>query len=126
MTMTRKDFLRSIVGAGIGAASVAVIAGCGGDDGGGMPDAPVVAACTTNPTIVIQGNHVPAHTLTVSIADVNAGVDKTYDITGGSTHGHMLTVTAADFTAIKAGTTRMVTSTSGGGHTHAVTVMCVS
>ena len=122
MTMTRKDFLRSIVGAGLGVASVAVIAGCGGDDGGGSVDAPA-AACTT-PTSAIGTNH--GHTITVSLADVNAGVDKTYDITGTSPHAHMVTVTAADFTAIKAGTTRMVTSTSGGGHTHAVTVMCVS
>jgi len=124
MTMTRKDFLRSIVGAGLGAASVAVIAGCGGDDGGGggSVDAPV-AACTT-PTSAIGSNH--GHTITVSLADVNAGVDKTYDITGSSAHAHMATVTAADFAAIKAGTTRMVTSTSGGGHTHSVTVMCVS
>jgi len=123
MTMTRKDFLRSIVGAGLGVASVAVIAGCGGDDGGGgSVDAPA-ASCTT-PTSAIGTNH--GHTITVSLADVNAGVDKTYDITGSSPHTHMVTVTAADFTAIKAGTTRMVTSTSGGGHTHAVTVMCVS
>jgi len=122
MTMTRKDFLRSIVGAGLGVASVAVIAGCGGDDGGGSVDAPA-AGCTT-PTSAIASNH--GHTITVSLTDVNAGVDKTYDITGTSAHTHMVTVTAADFTAIKAGTTRMVTSTTGGGHTHAVTVMCVS
>jgi len=124
MTMTRKDFLRSIVGAGVGAVGVAALAGCGGDDGGGgaTPDAPA-AVCTT-PTAAIQGNH--GHTLTVSLADVTAGVDKTYDITGTSAHAHSVTVTAADFTMIKAGTTRMVVSTSGGGHTHPVNVMCVS
>lgn len=123
MTMTRKQFLRSVVGAGIGAVGVAALAGCGGDDGGGgTPDSPA-AACTA-PTAAIQGNH--GHTLTVSIADVNAGLDKTYDITGSSGHPHMVTITAADFTMIKAGTTRMVVSTSGGGHTHPVNVMCVS
>ena len=124
MTMTRKDFLRSIVGAGVGAVGVAALAGCGGDDGGGggTPDSPA-AVCTT-PAVAISGNH--GHVLTVSLADVNAGVDKTYDIMGTSAHTHSVTVTAADFTTIKAGTTRMVVSTTGGGHTHSVTVMCVS
>jgi hypothetical protein len=123
MTMTRKDFLRSIVGAGVGAVGVAALVGCGGDDGGTVtPDSPA-AVCTT-PAVAIQGNH--GHTLTVSLADVNAGVDKTYDIMGTSTHGHSVTLTAADFTMIKAGSTRMVVSTTGGGHTHPVNVMCVS
>ena len=123
MTMTRMEFLRSVVGAGVGAIGVAALAGCGGDDGGGTPDSPAAAVCTT-PSAAIQGNH--GHTLTVSLADVNAGVDKTYDIMGTSLHGHSVTLTAADFTMIKAGTTRMVVSTSGGGHTHPVNVTCVS
>ncbi len=123
MTMTRKDFLRSIVGAGVGAIGVAAIAGCGGDDGGGgSVDAPAVA-CTT-PTSAIGTNH--GHTITVSLADVNAAADKTYDITGTSPHAHSVTVTAAQFAQIKGGTTLMITSTSGMAHTHAVTVMCVS
>lgn len=123
MTMTRKQFLRSVVGAGIGAVGVAALAGCGGDDGGGgTPDSPA-AACTT-PAAAIQGNH--GHVITVSLADVNANADKTYDITGTGGHPHMVTVTAAQFTMIKSGQTLMVTSTSGGAHTHAVTFMCVS
>ncbi len=103
---------------------VAALAGCGGDDGGGggTPDSPA-AVCTT-PTSAIQGNH--GHTLVVSLADVNAAVDKTYDIMGTSLHAHSVTITAADFAMIKAGTTRMVVSTTGGGHTHPVSVMCVS
>ena len=122
--MTRMQFLRSVVGAGVGAIGVAALAGCGGDDGGGggTPDSPA-AVCTT-PTSAIQGNH--GHTLVVSLADVNAAVDKTYDITGTSAHAHMVTITAADFAMIKAGTTRMVVSTTGGSHTHPVSVMCVS
>jgi len=123
MTMTRKQFLRSVVGVGVGAVGVAALAGCGGDDGGGgAVDAPA-AVCTT-PTNAIQGNH--GHVLTVTLADVNAGVDKTYDIMGTSIHTHMVTITAADFVMIKAGTTRMVVSTTGGGHTHPINVMCVS
>jgi hypothetical protein len=122
MTMTRKEFLRSVVGAGVGAVGVAALVGCGGDDGGGSVDAPA-AACTT-PTSAIGTNH--GHTITVSLTDVNAAADKTYDITGSSPHAHSVTVTAAQFAQIKGGTTLMITSTSGAGHTHAVTVMCVS
>ena len=122
MTMTRKQFLRSVVGVGVGAVGVAALAGCGGDDGGGSVDAPA-AVCTT-PAAAIQGNH--GHTITVTLTEVNAGVDKMYDITGTSIHSHMVTITAADFVMIKAGTTRMVVSTTGGGHTHPVNVMCVS
>jgi len=123
MTMTRKDFLRSIVGAGVGAIGVAALAGCGGDDGGGgTVDAPA-AVCTT-PAAAIGTNH--GHTITVSLADVNASADKTYDITGSGGHAHSLTVTAAQFLQIKGGTTLMITSTSGASHTHSVTVMCVS
>lgn len=122
MTMTRKDFLRSIVGVGVGAVGVAAIAGCGGDDDGGGTDAPAVA-CTA-PTAAIGTNH--GHTITVSLADVNAAADKTYDISGTGGHPHMVTITAAQFTQIKNGQTLMINSTSGGGHTHAVTFMCVS
>lgn len=126
MTMTRKQFLRSILGVGVGALGVATIAGCGGDSDGGGTDAGVdapAASCTT-PTASIASNH--GHAITVSLADVNAGVDKTYDITGSSGHAHQVTVTAAQFGQIKAGQTLNLTSTSGGGHTHGVTVMCVS
>jgi len=123
MTMTRKEFLRSVVGAGVGALGVAAIAGCGGDDGGGgSVDAPAVA-CTT-PASAIGTNH--GHTITVTLADVNAAADKTYDITGSSPHAHSVMVTAAQFTQIKNGQTLNITSSSGGGHTHVVTVMCVS
>ena len=125
MTMTRKQFLRTIVGVGAGAVAVAAIAGCGGDDGGGTPDA-AASACTT-PNTVIQTNHAgAAHVMTVALADVNAGVDKTYNIMGASLHTHSVTITAAQFTQIKNGQTLALTSTSGGAHTHAVTVMCVS
>lgn len=123
MTMTRKEFLRSLLGVGAGVAGVAAIAACGGDDGGGgQVDAP--AASCTNPTNSISANH--GHTLAVPIADVNAGADKTYDITGSSAHAHSVTITATQFMQLKNGQTLNLTSTSGGGHTHGVTVMCVS
>lgn len=120
MTMTRMEFLRSMVGAGVGAVGVAALAGCGGDDGGGgTPDAPNAAVCTT-PAVTIGTNH--GHTLAVTLADVTAGADKTYTVTGGG-HAHTFTVTAAQFLEIKNGQTRMFTAT-GSGHDHSITVMC--
>jgi len=122
MTMTRKEFLRTLVGAGMGAAGVAVIAGCGGDDGGGTPDAaPLTCA---SPAATISANH--GHTITVSMADVTAGAAKTYNIMGTSIHDHTVMVTAAQFAELKNGGTLNITSGSGGGHTHTVTVMCPS
>ena len=120
MSITRKEFLGSL----LGAAGIAALVGCGGDDGGSA-DAAVTRSCTTNGTSVnIESNH--GHVLTVSAADVTAGADKTYDITGTSAHSHMVTVTAANFTSLKnnPGGSVQVTSTSGGGHTHAVLIQC--
>ena len=122
MTMTRKEFLRTLVGAGVGAAGVAVIAGCGGDEEK-TPDAAVALTCAS-PAATIGANH--GHTLAVTMADVNAAADKTYSIAGTSPHDHTVTITAAQFAQLKTGTTLNITSGTGGGHTHTVTVMCPS
>jgi hypothetical protein len=119
--MTRKEFLRSIVGIGAGAVGVAALAGCGDDGGSAIDAAP--NNCTV-PTTQIEGNH--GHAITVSMADVDAGVAKTYDISGNGGHAHNVTVSATQFTQIKNGQTLNITSTTGSGHTHMVTVMCVS
>lgn len=122
MKMTRRQFLGTAV---VGAAAAAC-GGGGDDDSNPMPDAPMTAkSCTTNGTTATIGtNH--GHTLTVSAADVTAGVDKTYNIMGTSDHAHMVTVTAANFTSLQNNPSGsvMLTSTSGGGHTHSVTILC--
>ncbi len=115
MAITRSEFLMSIAtGAAFGA-----LAACGGDDGGGGIDAPP-GACALNENI--GGNH--GHVLTVSMADVTAGAERTYDITGSSIHIHSVTLTAAHFTMLAANQTVTVTSTSGSQHTHTVTITC--
>lgn len=119
--MTRNEFLRSLVGVGVGAAGIAALASCG-DDGGSAVDA-APNNCTT-PATQIGGNH--GHTITVALPDVDAGVAKTYDISGSGGHAHNVTISATQFTQIKNGQTLNITSTSGGGHTHMVTIMCVS
>jgi hypothetical protein len=121
--MNRQEFLRSAVGLGLG---ISALAACGSDDGGddGGKDAPGARDCLMNGTNAQIGqNH--GHTLSVSVADLTAGVDKTYGITGSSGHSHQVTITAAMFTMLKANTGISVTSSSGGGHTHTVTVACL-
>ena len=131
----RKEFLKSaLVLAGVGA-GVASLAACGGDSGkggtggsggGGTGGASGGNACDTNePVEAIATNHTSGpHALTVTAAEVAAGTTKTYSIQGTSGHDHTITITAAMFTMLKAGTPVMTTSTSGGGHTHSVSVMC--
>lgn len=74
----------------------------------------------------IANNHPQAHTIEVTPADVEAGVEKLYDIMGASMHTHSVTVTAADFTTLAGGGSVMITSTMGGQHTHVVTVTCMA
>jgi hypothetical protein len=97
-----------------------VLAACSSDSGSADSSPPDCLANGTN--ISIGTNH--GHTLTVPVADLNAGVDKTYDIMGSSIHTHSVTITAAQFTMLKANTSIMVTSTVGSAHTHVVTVGC--
>ncbi|MBL9023577.1 MAG: hypothetical protein JNL21_15385 [Myxococcales bacterium] len=74
----------------------------------------------------IATNHPMAHEMTVSAADVQAGVDKTYNIQGASMHPHTVTLTAADFTTLAGGGTVTKTSSSDAMHTHEVTVTCMA
>jgi hypothetical protein len=90
-----------------------------GGAGGTMP----CNACGTV-TSVIGTNH--GHAITVPVADVMAGADATYDITGSSPHMHSVTVTGADFAILQACGSVMITSTSGGAHTHNVTISCAA
>lgn len=128
--MDRKRFLT-----GACATTFAVaLAGCGGsgDDGASASPTPTPSPspsptpsgnCTANGTTVqIGANH--GHSLSVPAGDVSAGVEKTYDIQGTSDHPHAVTVTAAHFTELQANMSVVIASTSGGGHTHQVTVSC--
>lgn len=123
MKMTRRRFLGTTI-------ATAALAACGSDGGSGgdagTPDSGTAnKSCTTNGTnVTIGANH--GHTLTVSAADVTAGVEKTYDIQGSSPHAHSVTVTAANFATLQSNpnATLALTSTSGGGHTHEITILC--
>jgi hypothetical protein len=137
--MTRKEFLRSIAGLGAGALAV----GC--SDGGSpkpnvdappqnmidAPKPPIDAPASTidapmtvcpTPSSIISSNH--GHVATIPSADVQAGVQKSYDIQGASDHPHTITVTAAMFMMMKAGQTVNVVSTNDAAHTHTVMLSC--
>jgi len=86
-------------------------AGTAGKDGGGT-------ACAST----IANNH--GHVLTISAADLAAGADKTYDITGSAGHKHTVTIEAEDFTDLKNGDTYIVTSSTDAGHSHEVEITC--
>ena len=62
--------------------------------------------------------------MVVPLEDVEAAVDKTYNIQGDSPHEHVVALTAADFNALAAGNDVTVASSEGAAHTHSVTVTC--
>jgi hypothetical protein len=134
--MTRKNFLRSFAGLGIGALVIACSKSDGAEeptvdaakavDAPKSPDAPPLdgppgSVCATT-NAMVSANH--GHAAAIPAADVMAGVEKSYDIKGGSQHPHTITVTAAMFAMLKAGTMVVVTSSNDAGHTHNVTVTC--
>lgn len=120
MSMTRKEFLGTM----LGAAGAAALVGCGGDDGGGGTDAAARSCVMNGTTVTIDSNH--GHVLMVTKADVTAGVDKTYDIAGSAIHTHMVTVTAANFASLMSNPNGsvQVTSTVDSAHSHTITILC--
>jgi len=109
--MTRKEFLQ-----GAGAVVAVALTGCGDGGGGGGGG----NECGTT----IDLNH--GHVLTVAKADATAGVEKTYHIQGGATHDHTVTITAAQFADLAAGTQVILTSSPSTDltHDHSITVNC--
>ena len=124
--MNRKTFLKKTAGAMLVAVPAYSFLACSSSDNGSdtpIPDPSAGADCIANGTAAtIGGNH--GHTITVSKADVQAAVDKTYAIQGSSGHGHNCTLTAANFNSLKSKTAISVTSTNDDGHTHSVSVSC--
>jgi len=124
--MDRKTFIQKTAGAMLIAIPAYSLLGCSSSDDGGedqIPDPDVNADCLDNGTAVAIGsNH--GHSLTVSIADVQAGSSKTYSIQGTSDHDHMVSLSAANFNELKSSSSISVTSTNDDGHTHSVQVSC--
>ncbi|HUS27047.1 MAG TPA: hypothetical protein VMZ53_01010 [Kofleriaceae bacterium] len=110
--MTRRELIASL-------ASGAALVACGGNSV--TPDA--TASCTDRGTIPeIAQNH--GHVLAITVEDIEAGVEKTYDIMGTSLHTHSVTITAEQFAMLRANQTITVTSTLVTAHSHSVVVKC--
>jgi hypothetical protein len=109
--MTRRELFASLGGL--------VLAACGGDHV--TPDA--AASCNQRGTIAqITQNH--GHVLMVTMDDVLAGVDKTYDIMGTSLHTHSVTITAAELAMLQTNQSITTVSSSSDAHTHGIVVLC--
>src|SRR5205085_10770360 len=115
--LTRKEFLLLLVGG-------AAVAACGGSEEAAPPAVGVVGGnCAANGSAAtIVANH--GHVLAVSKADIAAGVEKTYDITGSANHAHQVTLTAADMAKLQANTSIGEVCTLDDGHTHRIVVVC--
>ena len=127
--MDRKTFIAKTAGALLIAIPAYSILSCStssddsGDPVGGSGSGNGQANCLQNGTNSNIGtNH--GHNLSVSSADVNAGAEKTYDITGSSDHPHRVTVSAANFNTLKSNQQISLISTNDDGHTHSVTISC--
>ena len=68
---------------------------------------------------IVGTNH--GHTAVVTAAQIAAGTPFTLDITGTSSHPHMVDLTSSDLTQIGAGQTVVKTSTNDAAHVHTVT-----
>ncbi|MBX3233899.1 MAG: hypothetical protein KIT84_31615 [Labilithrix sp.] len=122
MNTTRRQVLRSagIFGAlFLSRGLVACALPGAGEPVGGSSEA--LVACGD---AVIGQNH--GHALAVPAEDVAEGADKTYSIQGGSSHDHLVTVTAADFAELATGASVTIASTTDVGHRHPVTVTCAA
>lgn len=134
--MDRKTFIRKTsAGILIGIPAIGLL-GCSGSDDGGAPDPGppdpgpgngTSGNCLQNGTSTsISANH--GHSLTVSKADVEAAVEKTYTLSQGSgayeEHIHEITISASQFETLQDNDQITITSTSDASHTHSVTVSC--
>lgn len=127
--MDRKTFIRkTTAGLLLGIPAISIL-GCSGSDDGGdpnpNPNPNPQANCLqngTNSTVASAAGH--SHSFTVSKEDVSAGVEKSYVLSNVNSHTHQVTITAAQFTALRGNNSITATSTSDSGHTHSVTVSC--
>ncbi len=127
--MKRRDFCIRVGGVLLAVPMAVACSDDGGEDPpvdaaqNNTPDTGVAITCVSEPTVSIS-NPADPHVLAVPLADVTAGVEKTYDIQGTSPHTHTVTVTAAHFIMLQQNTSVVLTSTNDAAHTHEVTISC--
>lgn len=118
MHTTRRQFLYTTLH--LSAAALALSA-CDDESSGYPPNGSSDAGADTTLVTTISANH--GHVLTVPLADLRAGVEKSYDIAGTAGHNHTVTLSAADFALISTEGTLTKSTTVASGHSHTVTVV---
>lgn len=121
MSTTRREFLSGMMHVALVPVVVGLGASACGDGGTGSPGDGGVLCSSLG--VRITSNH--GHSLEVTLADVEAGEDKTYTLANNGDHEHTVVVTAAQFAEIASGTVVIARSTQSGLHTHGVEVTCV-
>jgi len=124
--MNRKTFIKKAAGTVLVAVPAYALIGCSNDDSTDVapvddPDATDCLANGANAT-AISSNH--GHTLAVSKADIDAGLEKTYSIQGTSGHNHTIVVSADNFNTLKTAKSIQIESSRDASHRHDVTVSC--
>jgi len=76
----------------------------------------VANLCSADLMVTSSGDH--QHTLLVTAAQITAGTDVTILSSMTSSHAHQVKITAADFTALKAGMEVIKKSCAGGDHSY--------
>ncbi len=66
----------------------------------------------------VSRNH--GHVFAITIPEIDAAADKTYDISGNSGHKHEVVVTKANFLELQQAKILRLASTSTGGHLHRI------
>ena len=124
-TMKRLKFIKQVSSIMlIGLPLLAITSSCdsNADDPAPAPFNPDKDCLANGTNTSIGTNH--GHSLTVSKTDVSNGVDKTYAIGGSAGHDHNVIISAANFTTLKNNNSIQLSSTSGDGHTHNISVSC--
>jgi len=121
--MKRSDFIKKSIAFMSLGIPITIIAGSCSEDEEVDPNNDPKDCLANGTNASISSNH--GHSIAVSKTDVDDGVEKTYSIQGTSSHGHEVTITSTQFATLKNNQTSIqVDSTSGGGHSHSVTVSC--
>jgi len=86
--------------------------------------APVEPARSDLSRVIARVGKNHGHVFVVAIADVQAGVDKIYDLSGKAAHPHAVTLTAEQMRALRTGEVLRVRSSESSLHSHRLWVRC--
>ncbi len=123
--MDRKTFIRKTAGALLLAVLAYALLSCSSSSDDSIKQLPTSnnPDCQANGTISDIGNN-HGHSVTVSKADVIAGVRKLYNFTGSSSHSHMWVCTEDMFTMLKSNAQVSNATGTTENHRHPVTISC--